>query len=145
MHRPQVFPDFIVRAIERPEFRLVAEVKSGSFDREDVTRRLRRYMEANACPLGLLVTPQKTHVYQDTWSKPPDSIRELAVVDTHELLGARRSLENERELVEAVREWLEAMCRAPGVPRHHTGEIAQLETHLAPALVEAELLRVGFR
>jgi predicted RecB family endonuclease len=138
-------PDVIVRANDRPDVRLAIEVKAGQVDVQEAARQLRAYMSAVACPLGLLVTPRETHVYQETWSENPDSIRELAVVETPVLIGTRGISENEWELEGAVRRWLETMVRHPGVPLHRGGEVARVEDQLLPALVDAEVTVTGFR
>ena len=138
-------PDVIVRANDRPDVRLAIEVKVGQVDLSEAARQLRAYMSAVACPLGLLVTPRETHVYQETWSDGPDSIRELAVVETPVLIGTRGLSEDERELEGAVRQWLETMVRHPGVPQHHAGDMARLEDHLLPAMVDAEVTVTGLR
>lgn len=138
-------PDVIVRANDRPEVRLAIEVKVGQIDVEKAARQLRGYMSAVACPLGLLVTPRQTHVYQDTYSDNPNSIRELAVVETPALIGTRAIHENELELEDAVRRWLETMVRHPGVPLHPAGEVARVEDHLLPAMVDAEVTVTGPR
>ncbi|KFA93053.1 hypothetical protein [Archangium violaceum] len=138
-------PDVIVRANDRPDVRLAVEVTVGQVDLDKAARQLRDYMSAVACPLGLLVTPRKTHVYQETWSDNPDSIRELAVVETPVLIGTRGISENEVELEGAVRRWLETMVRHPGLPRHRVGEMARVEDHLLPAMVDAEVTVTGFR
>jgi hypothetical protein len=138
-------PDVIVRANDRPDVRLAIEVKVGQADLDDAARQLRAYMRAVACPLGLLVTPRETHVYQETYSDGSDSIRELAVVETPVLIGARGLSENECELEGAVRRWLETMVRHPGVPLHHVGEMARVEDHLLPAMVDAEVTVTGLR
>ncbi|WNG62284.1 hypothetical protein F0U59_52000 [Archangium gephyra] len=110
-----------------------------------MARQLQQYMVGEACPLGLLVTPERAHVYQKTYSDSPDSIRELAVAETPVLLDTRGALENGPELERAVRQWLETLIRQPGVPLHRAGEAAQLEDHLLPAMVDAEVTVVGFR
>lgn len=138
-------PDVIVRANDRPDVRLAVEVKVGQVDLDKAARQLRDYMSAVACPLGLLVTPRQTHVYQETYSDNPDSIRELAVVETPVLIGTRGISENELELEGAVRRWLETMVRHPGVPLHHVGEVARVEDHLLPAMVDAEVTVTGLR
>jgi hypothetical protein len=121
------------------------EVKSGSTNLDEAARQLQEYMTAVACPLGLLVTPRETHVYQETYSGSADSIRELAVVETPVLIGARDLSTNERELEWAVRRWLETMVRHPGVPQHRAGEAARVEDYLLPAMVDAEVTVAGPR
>ncbi|HYO58046.1 hypothetical protein [Archangium sp.] len=138
-------PDVIVRANDRPDVRLAVEVKVGQVDLDEVARQLRDYMSAVACPLGLLVTPRQTHVYQETYSDTSDSIREFAVVETPVLIGARGIGENALELERAVRRWLETMVRHPGVPLHRAGEVARVEDHLLPAMVDAEVTVTGPR
>lgn len=138
-------PNVIVRANDRPDVRLAVEVKASPANLDEAARQLHGYMSAVACPLGLLVTPQQTHVYQETYSDASDSIRELAVVDTPLLLGVRELSGNERDLERTVRRWLEAMVRQPGVPLHRAGEAARVEDYLLPALVDAEVTVAGPR
>lgn len=138
-------PDVIVRGTDRPQPRLAVGIRTRGDDLDQAARQLRQYMVGEACPLGLLVTPERTRVYQKTYSDTPDSIRELAVVETPVLLDTRGVLENGPELERAVRQWLETLIRQPGVPVHRAGEAARLEDHLLPAMVEAEVAVVGFR
>jgi hypothetical protein len=138
-------PDVIVRGTDRPLPRLAVGIRTRREDLTQAARQLRQYMVGEACPLGLLVTPERTHVYQKTYSDTPDSIQELAVVETPGLLDTRGVLENGPELESAVRRWLEALVRHPGVAPHRAGEAARVEMHLLPAMVDAEVTVVGFR
>jgi hypothetical protein len=138
-------PDVIVRGTDRPLPRLAVGIRTRREDLTQAARQLRQYMVGEACPLGLLVTPERTHVYQKTYSDTPDSIQELAVVETPGLLDTRGVLENGPELESAVRRWLEALVRHPGVAPHRVGEAARVEMHLLPAMVDAEVTVVGFR
>jgi hypothetical protein len=144
--RGDVFrPEVVVRGTDRPLMRLAVGIKTREDDLDEAARQLGRYMTGEACPLGMLVTPEKTHVYERTWSAPPESIEELAVVETPVLINARAVIEDSRELEQAVRQWLETLARNPGVPLHHEGEAARVEERLFPALVEAVVTAVGFR
>jgi hypothetical protein len=138
-------PDVIVQGTDRPQLRLAVEINTERAHLDESARQLRQYMSDEACPLGLLVTPKETHVYQETWSDTPDSIRELAIVETPVLIHARGIIEDGPALERAVRQWLETMARHPGIPLHHTGEAARVEDYLLPALVDAEVWVTGPR
>jgi hypothetical protein len=138
-------PDVIVRGTDRPQPRLAVGIRTRSDDLDQAARQLRQYMVGEACPLGLLVTPERTHVYQKTYSETPDSSWELAAVETPVLLDMHGVVENGPTLERAVRQWLENLIRQPGVPLHREGEAARLEDHLLPAMVDAEVTVVGFR
>jgi hypothetical protein len=138
-------PDVIVRAIDRPEFRIAVKVEAGRFDVNEVASQLQRYMKAMACPLGLLVAPQKTHIYEETYRSTPNSIREFAVVNTPELIGTPGSIANEAALQQAVWRWLETMTQHPGIPMHHSGDLVRVEDRLLPVMVDAELAVTGLR
>lgn len=138
-------PDMVVQGIDVPQFRLVVSIKMSKDGLNEATRQLGEYMNGEACPLGLLVTPEKTHVYERTWSDAPDSIEEFAVVETPVLINTRGVLENRLELERAVRQWLETLARKPGVLLHHEGEAAQVEEYLLPSLEDAVVTVVGFR
>ncbi len=138
-------PDVIVRAIDRPEFRIAVRVKAGHFDVAEVANQLQQYMKAMACPLGLLVTPQKTHIYEETYRSTPNSIRDFAVVNTPQLLGTSSPLVNEAALQQAVWRWLETMTQHPGMPMHHSGDLVRVEDRLLPVMVDAELAVTGLR
>ncbi len=138
-------PDVIVRGTDRPLLRLAVGIRPRGEDMDQTARQLWHYMAGEACPLGLLVTPERTHVYQKAYSDTPDCIRELAVVETPVLLDTRGVLENGPALESAVRQWLETLVQHPGVPLHREGEAARVEDHLLPALVDAEVTVVGFR
>ncbi len=138
-------PDVIVRAIDRPEVRLVVEVKTGRVNLEETAHQLRQYMHAIACSLGLLVTPRQTYVFQETYTDAPDSIREVAVMDTPKLLGVRELADDGPALERAVQRWLEAMARRPWSSGRGDSELARLEDSLLPALVDAEVTLAGPR
>lgn len=146
MSRPDFFqPDFVVRAADRPETRIAVEIKAGHFDLEEAVHQLREYMQDTACPLGLLVTPRETQAYQEELAESPVSIHKLASVETQVLLGVAHPIEGERELGEAVRQWLENLCRAPHRPRRRNGELGRLERSLLPAMLDAQVAQVGPR
>lgn len=138
-------PDVVVRGTDLPLLRLAVGIRTRGDDLAQAARQLRQYMVGEACPLGLLVTPERTHVYQKTYSDTPDFIQELAAVETPVLLDTRGAVENGPELERAVRQWLETLVRHPGVPVHLAGEAARIEDHLLPAMVDAEVTVVGFR
>jgi len=138
-------PDVIVRGTDRPLLRLAVGIRTRTDDLDQAAQQLWRYMAGEACPLGLLVTPEWTHVYQKTYSDTPEAIQELAVVETPVLLDTHGVLENGPLLESAVRGWLETLVRHPGLPLHRAGEAARIEDHLLPALVDAEVTVVGFR
>lgn len=138
-------PDFIVRAIDRPEFRIAVEVKAGRFDVDQAASQLQQYMKAMACPLGLLVTPRETHIYEETYESTPNSVREFAVTDTPSLIGTPGPVESGPELERAVWHWLETMTQHPGLPLHQRDDLIRVEDRLLPAMVDAEVTATGFR
>jgi hypothetical protein len=133
-------PDFIVRDADLPRFRVVVEVKGGRSDPNRAARQLHEYMRAYACPLGLLVTPRETHLYEESYLDEPESIRESLVVDTVALLESQGVIERERDLEDAVQQWLEGVARRMQVrPRPSDERVAQVEQRLLPALVGGEV------
>lgn len=138
-------PDIIVQGTDRPQLRLAVELTLGSAPLGEAARKLRQYMRDEACPLGLLITPEEAHVYQDTYSATSESIREIAVVKTPMLLRTTQALASGPELERAVLGWLEALTRHLGGSRPLEGEVARVEERLFPALVDAEVMVAGPR
>lgn len=137
-------PDIVVRASDRPEVRLVVEVKLDERQADRDRAQLKHYMRATSAPLGLLVTPRVTYVFKETYRDDPDSIHEIARVDTRALVRSRSTANNERELEADVRAWLDTMVRQPGVPQHRGDkQLEQVEDYLLPAMVDAEIGAVG--
>ena len=63
--------DLIVLAPDRPDVTLVAEVKMRVADLPATERQLKAYMLDRRCPTAVLVTPQRTRIYRDTYFRIP--------------------------------------------------------------------------
>ena len=139
-------PDFVVLGIDVPEVRVVVEVRARAFDLSKTEQELKEYMRAVSSPLGLLVTPRWTRVYEDTYRDEPDRICTIAEADTAALIRMRGPVEDERQLEDAVRSWLDYMVRHPGV-RLHRKDVAltRVEDYLVPQVVQARVAVTGPR
>lgn len=94
-----------------PDVLLVAEVKRSIPDRESAEGSLRRYMLDRRCSLGLLVTPEKTWIYRDTYADfTPSSVQLVGEYPTNELLDVDAAPHDEAALQSAVREWLDRLA-----------------------------------
>lgn len=138
-------PDVIVQGVDRPQLRLAVEIRRNEVHMEEASRRLRHYMHEEACPLGLLVTPEWTRFYRETYSDAPDSIRELAVVETSRLLHVSRTIVDDSDLERTVLKWLKTMLRQSGSASHRKQPVSWVEEQLLPALVDAEVMVAGPR
>ena len=106
-------PDIIVLAPDRPDFWLIAEIKQQLPDKEKkaLEAELREFMLGHACSVGLLVTPAKTWIYQDSFRDySPASICEVGELDTPEVLGLAAETKTQFELFHALYHWLERMA-----------------------------------
>jgi hypothetical protein len=105
--------DVVVMARDVPDVRLVAEVKRDIGDIATAAAQLRQYMLARKCSLGLLVTPERTRIYRDTFADFTEgSVQLVGEFSTAELLDLDEAPADERALQEAVREWLDRMAAA---------------------------------
>ena len=89
--------------------RLIVEVKrrGESIDKSSV-EQLGSFMTRNNCPLGLLVTPDQTWLFRNTY-EIEDAIEEIAQFDTPTLLGVSETPDSEAELEQLVGRWLESL------------------------------------
>lgn len=103
--------DILVMARDVPDLLLVAEVKRNLGNVADAEAQLRRYMLARRCSLGLLVTPEHTRIYRDTFSDLTEgSVQFVGEFSTAEVLDVDTAPADEHALQEAVREWLDRMA-----------------------------------
>lgn len=133
--------DVLVMACDTPDVLLVAEVKRRIPDRENAERALRSYMLARRCSLGLLVTPEKTWVYRDTYADfTPSSVQLVGEYPTNELLDVEVAPADEAALQTAVREWLDrlALGSRSALPRTPATR-APVELFLVPAVTEGRV------
>jgi hypothetical protein len=103
--------DIIVMAPDVPDVTLVAQIKKGRFDEQATEAHLKEYMLRRKCSLALLVTPEKTRIYRDTFADfTPASITLVGEYGTTEVLGVDVVPEDERGLHDAVQGWLERLA-----------------------------------
>jgi hypothetical protein len=110
--------DLTVFAKDYPEARLVVELKSAVSsppEQDSTVKQVARSMWGANCHYGLIITPAKTYVLRDDFTRPgPESIRITDVLATATLLSrvGRPSAEpvSERQLEVLAREWLERLA-----------------------------------
>ena len=102
--------DVLVLARDVPDVRLVAEVKRNIGG--DAEAQLRQYMLARRCSLGLLVTPERTRIYRDTFADFTEGSVQLVgeFLDGRVAKTSKEFLLTSAPLQEAVREWLDRMA-----------------------------------
>ncbi len=102
--------DVIVLSHDVPEVRLVAEVKRTIPNLAEAEAQMRRYMLDRRCSLALLVTPERTRIYRDTYADYTDETVEfVGEFSTADLLDLERVPMDEHALQDAVREWLDRL------------------------------------
>lgn len=102
--------DVVVLSHDVPEVRLVAEVKRAIRDLTEAEAQMRRYMLDRRCSLALLVTPERTRIYRDTYADYTDATVELVgEFSTADLLDLERAPTDESALQDAVRDWLDRL------------------------------------
>ncbi len=102
--------DVIVLSHDVPEVRLVAEVKRTIPNLAEAEAQMRRYMLDRRCSLALLVTPERTRIYSDTYADYTDETVEfVGEFSTADLLDLERVPMDEHALQDAVREWLDRL------------------------------------
>jgi hypothetical protein len=106
MARSEHRADLVVLAPDLPERRLMVEVKRSGLDHSAALARIKSSMLGSNCPVGLLVTPERTWLLRNTYESE-DSIRVTGDYPTVTLLGIAEVPDNERELESIVERWLE--------------------------------------
>lgn len=102
--------DVIVLSHDVPEVRLVAEVKRTIPNLAEAEAQMRRYMLNRRCSLALLVTPERTRIYRDTYADYTETTVEfVGEFSTADLLDLERAPTDEHALQDAVREWLDRL------------------------------------
>jgi hypothetical protein len=117
--------------------RLIVEIKGGDFDRAATNYQLESYMRGSNCPLGLVITPERSWLLRDTY-EAGNSIREVADYDTATLLGVAEVPQDERELEELVGRWLDGLTSgsAAGLAQEVRADVAR---YLLPEVTEGRV------
>jgi hypothetical protein len=133
--------DVLVMARDVPDVRLVAEVKRNIGNVGDAEAQLRQYMLARRCSLGLLVTPEHTRIYRDTFADFTEgSVQLVGEFSTAELLDMDEAPADEHALQEAVREWLDRMAASwpSALPRTDAAR-APVVQYLVPEVADGRV------
>ncbi|MCL2726366.1 MAG: hypothetical protein FWD69_18245 [Polyangiaceae bacterium] len=134
--------DVIVLAPDRPDVTLVAEIKMSVADLRAAEQQLKMYMLDRRCPTALLVTPQKTWIYRDTYKDfTADSIVLEGEASTTELLGLSAEPKSGAELESSVRAWLERLAASWPSALPKAGPVRKpVVEHLVPAVSEGRVM-----
>jgi hypothetical protein len=133
--------DVLVLAPDRPDVGLVAEVKARDLsDPAEVEQQLKRYMLDRRCPVGLLVTPNTTWIYRDSFRDYSEgSIERVAELRTADLFGSPAFVgpELERQLFD----WLERLAASwpAALPAADPAKAAVVE-YIVPVVVEGRVV-----
>jgi hypothetical protein len=133
--------DVLVMAPNEPDVMLAAYVRN-AIDPDAVEPSLRRYMLDTRCSLALLVSPDRTWIYRDTYRDFTESSVELVgEFSTTDILGVNPAPQDERALSAAVSEWLEHLAAVwptalPASPEAR----APVAYYLVPAVAEGRVL-----
>ncbi len=124
-----------------PDVRLVAEVKRNVGDLGVVEAQLRRYMLARKCSLALLVTPERTRIYRDTFADFTEgSVQLVGDFSTAEVLDLDNVPQDEHALQDAVREWLDRMAASWPSALPRTGAArAPVVQYLVPEVADGRV------
>jgi hypothetical protein len=138
-------PDVLVMEPDHPALALVAEVKASVPDLKGAEGQLKEYMSARQCPVGMIVTPERTWVYHDTFADGPhESIERIGEFVTADLLRLPSAPSDERALTHAVRTWLERVASSWMDALPPSVEVRRsLLTHLVPAVMEGRVSSGG--
>ena len=133
--------DVVVMARDVPDVLLIAEVKRTIGDIGTAEAQLRQYMLARRCSLGLLVTPEHTRIYRDTFANFTEgSVQLVGEFSTAEVLNVDIAPPDERGLREAVREWLDRMAASwpSALPRTDAAR-APVVQYLVPEVADGRV------
>lgn len=134
--------DVLVMARDVPDVRLVAEIKASLGDRAGVESALRQYMLDRRCSLGLLVTPETTLIFRDTFADfTASSIELVGEYRTNELLALDAAPTESRALQAAVIDWLDRLASAwpSALPRTDAARSPVVQ-FLVPEVAEGRVL-----
>jgi hypothetical protein len=138
--------DVLVMARDVPDLLLVAEVKRDLGDVGAAETQLRRYMLARRCSVGLLVTPEHTRIYRDTFADFTEgSVQLVGEFSTAEVLNLDTAPADETALREAVREWLDRMAASwpSALPRTDAAR-APVVQYLVPEVADGRVSSGSF-
>ncbi|WP_160174562.1 hypothetical protein [Archangium violaceum] len=144
-------PDVIVTASEGLGVSLVAEVKRSLTDKSHAEEQLKRYMVSMRCPVGLLVTPEKLWIYNDSYSRP--GLASVECVGEFPLTGLRVlpmdaaafPSQPAFALEQAFQRWLEGISTDSERQKLPPGLREALEEYVVPALNEGQVRAAGPR
>ncbi len=134
-------PDVLVMHPDLPEVALVAEVVAHVPDMEHAEHQLKEYMAAQQCPVGMIVTPERTWVYHDMFADAPrESIERVGEFTTSDLLEVRSAPRDEPTLRRSVQAWLGRVAAdwLHALPRALEIREPLLE-HLVPAVINGRV------
>jgi len=133
--------DIIVMAPDVPAVTLVVEIKKGSFDSSAAEERLKEYMLRRRCSVAMLVTPEKTKIFRDTFADfTPASITLVGEYATSELLDLDDVPDDERALHDAVQSWLDRLASSwPSALPSAAPVRASVIEHLVPGVAEGRV------
>lgn len=134
--------DIIVVAQDVPDVRLVAEVRTSSDRFDAIEPSLRRYMLDRRCSLALLVSPESTWIYRDTFADFRDeSVERVGKFPTAQLLDIDPVPTGATELEHAVHAWLERLATAwpAALPRDDAARLPVVD-YLVPGVVDGRVL-----
>lgn len=133
--------DIIVMAPDVPDVVLVAEIKQGKFDLGAVEAHLKDYMLKRRCSLALLVTPNNTRIYRDTFADfTPASVTLVGEYPTSKLLDLDPVPDDEKGLHDAVQHWLERLAAAwPSALPSSEDVRAPIVEYLVPSVAEGRV------
>ncbi len=108
-----LWPDIVVESPESPPQALLAvEVKAGATAAGIAETQLKSYMVRQSCPVGVLVTAEKTVFLRNRYTGVDgETVQEIGECRTRELLGIPpdHSALAESYLLQRVEQWLEGI------------------------------------
>jgi hypothetical protein len=131
----------IVLSHDVPEVRLVAEVKRTIADLAEAEAQMRRYMLDRRCSIALLVTPERTRIYRDTYADYTDAtVQFVGEFSTADLLDLEQVPTDEHVLQDAVREWLDRLAIAwpSALPKNDAARVPVLR-YLVPEVADGRV------
>ncbi|HLL52775.1 MAG TPA: hypothetical protein VK447_04455 [Myxococcaceae bacterium] len=134
-------PDIVVTSADGSGVSLVAEVKLALPNRSKTELQLKQYMAGMRCPVGVLATPDRLWIYNDTYSdKGLDSIESVGEFPYTWSRGGVDSPSRDPAMFEQeFQSWLERLSEEP----ERVSLPAQLrdavETYVVPMLARGQV------
>ncbi len=145
-------PDIIVTFPDSPRVQIAIVALLNDKTVEGAAQQLRRYMIKMSCPVGLLISPEKLHIYRNPYTgsdeKTIDEVGNFQLGDDFRSFAQEAGgyVKNQEEFFENyVQDWLEHLPNSSEIERLPANFKSALERYVIPALETGVVRAAGPR